>query len=432
MIMKKEVWFLTLAVIAILVLALLPNAASAQQFAEQRTWGGTSTGTANAQTIVVPNYNAQAPVPLRFRVGSGLGNTGSVTLTVSNGVGGTQSGVVVESTWQGNETLAGGELVPGAIALVQWDPVDGYFQLLSTSTVPGVTAETFNVRSGVDGCARAAGNGSVDDYPAIQCLINYVYSNYGAGIIDFPCGAYLVDTTVTVKGAITLRGLCGQLGSYLKTNTDIGVLSFDSTSSYAGARDIGVYGYANASSISNAISIAQNIPIFLDRMIVQQGSAALSTQGVDGTYTDCYFAGYTYGVVAGGVSGSQAGSNNFVRDKIDGPVGGGVGTTYSYYQGESTSSENQFTDTDFSGTWSYSFLAADGTGSGTATFTGSTFNRALNFTGFAAAMFAADKFAENISSGAAAIMISSSYSTVGITVSGLTHTCAAVINISCP
>lgn len=81
-------------------------------------WGGTSTGTANAQAVTAATFTGSTPGQLlEWIVGPGLTNTGATTLTVN---GGTPVAVLKESP-SGPISLTGGELQAGTVAFASWD-----------------------------------------------------------------------------------------------------------------------------------------------------------------------------------------------------------------------------------------------------------------------------------------------------------------------
>jgi hypothetical protein len=116
--------FLTLIVIVLWVL-ITPAGA---QFTEQRTWGGTTGGSANAQTITIPNYTAHLPgVPLRFK--AGFTNTGPTTINIS-GLGAAN---LLRQTVSGTAALIGGEIVGPPNAQIYTVVYDGSaYQLIGT------------------------------------------------------------------------------------------------------------------------------------------------------------------------------------------------------------------------------------------------------------------------------------------------------------
>lgn len=98
-------------------------------------WGGTSGGTANAQTVSVSSFtsvNGQS-----FYFVAGATNNGPLTLSVN---GGPQTSVV-RSTPTGTLALAGGEVVLGNVVGVTYVSATGQFQLITNTTQPGYVGE---------------------------------------------------------------------------------------------------------------------------------------------------------------------------------------------------------------------------------------------------------------------------------------------------
>lgn len=120
------------------------------QFTDQRTWGGTSGGSANAQTISIANYATYTPgVVLRFV--AGFTNTGPTTLNVSTI--GTRN--VYRATAAGAAALSGGEIVAGQLVEVTYDGAQ--LQIVSTpasplAALPGGYLTPCPVAGGVGGC----------------------------------------------------------------------------------------------------------------------------------------------------------------------------------------------------------------------------------------------------------------------------------------
>jgi hypothetical protein len=83
------------------------------------------------------------------------------------------------------------------------------------------------------------------------------------------------------------------------------------------------------------------------------GGAGLVTAGVDGRYTNNFICGYITAV-------SSTGANFYDSDKLDTC---GISSTYAFNQGACVGSlcENQFVQTDFSGTYTDSVLINDTT-----------------------------------------------------------------------
>jgi hypothetical protein len=127
--MTKLRTFVTFALA--LLLAVLPARA---QFTDQRTWGGTSSGT-NAITFSISNWSSNlVGVPLRFKAGGT--NTGSATLNVS-GLGAI---AIRKQTGSGLQPLSGQEIQAGQIYTVIYDGT--FWQLQSPPTATSVVSLT--------------------------------------------------------------------------------------------------------------------------------------------------------------------------------------------------------------------------------------------------------------------------------------------------
>lgn len=102
----------------LIVLLLWAGGVANAQFTEQRVWGGTSGGSANAQTITIPNMTSTTPpvgVPVCFIAGNT--NTNTATLAVSGGT----ARNVYKATAAGPTALAGGEIISGQVVCAQWN-----------------------------------------------------------------------------------------------------------------------------------------------------------------------------------------------------------------------------------------------------------------------------------------------------------------------
>jgi microcystin-dependent protein len=91
-------------------------------------WGGTSGGTANAQTVAVSAFASTNGQTFYFKAGST--NTSALTLTVN---GGSAIGVV-RDTPTGTVALTGGEVVTGNIIGVTYDSGAGVFHLVTNNS----------------------------------------------------------------------------------------------------------------------------------------------------------------------------------------------------------------------------------------------------------------------------------------------------------
>lgn len=92
-------------------------------------WGGTSTGTPNAQVISASSFSQQDGQQISFIVGSGLTNTGATTIAPGGG-GGTS---ILKDTTSGPTSLVGGEMVAGNVITVVYDAGRGAFHLVQNT-----------------------------------------------------------------------------------------------------------------------------------------------------------------------------------------------------------------------------------------------------------------------------------------------------------
>ena len=128
------------------LLALLFASPALAQFADQRQYAPTSGGSANIQTVAIPNYSLNVGVVVRFI--PGFANTGPTTLSVNGGV----AKVVLKPTLSGLAALTGGEVQAGQVSEVLYDGTQ--YELLNASAPlfgPGVTSLLGGAASGTGG-----------------------------------------------------------------------------------------------------------------------------------------------------------------------------------------------------------------------------------------------------------------------------------------
>lgn len=95
-------------------------------------WGGTSSGTANAQVIAASSFTQQDGQQISFLVGSGLTNTSAVT--VAPGAAGAIP--ILRDTLAGPGALTGGELVAGNAVSLIYDAARGAFHIVQNDNFP--------------------------------------------------------------------------------------------------------------------------------------------------------------------------------------------------------------------------------------------------------------------------------------------------------
>lgn len=166
-----------------LAYALLPPPHQAQaQYADQGTWGGTSGGTANAQTITIPNYFAnRAGVVLRFIPGNT--NSGPTTLSV-NGLGAI---AVQRPSSIGPVAFAGKEFWVGEPTCVVFN---GSVYVLGCNvdlTPIGAVKELRGVTTAPRGYMIEDGSCvSTTTYASLNSLIGGLYGSCSAGLFALP------------------------------------------------------------------------------------------------------------------------------------------------------------------------------------------------------------------------------------------------------
>lgn len=120
------------------------------------SWGGTSGGSGNAQTVNASNFSSSDGQIINFI--AGFTNTGAMTIN-PNGSGPIS---VVKDTASGSVALTGGEVVAGNLVSVVYDSSAGVFHLVSypfpeNFTTPNITStETFNLTGTISPLALGA------------------------------------------------------------------------------------------------------------------------------------------------------------------------------------------------------------------------------------------------------------------------------------
>jgi hypothetical protein len=145
-------WFLALITALVLSAPLCAQA----QFPSQREWGSTSGGSANAQTVTVPNYNQlEVGVPIRFI--AGFTNTSAATLNVN----GTGPVAINKAASAGLVALTGHEIVAAQTAIVIYDGT--VFELIapavSPPSCPDIAGNHLNYVTGTGTTCGTSGTG---------------------------------------------------------------------------------------------------------------------------------------------------------------------------------------------------------------------------------------------------------------------------------
>ena len=186
------------------LLALLLASPAFAQFADQRQYAPTSGGSANIQTVAIPNYNLNVGVVVRFI--PGFTNTGPMTLSVNGGV----AKVVLKPTLSGLAALTGGEVQAGQASEVLYDGTR-YELLNATAFVFGtgpliLTSTGSNIVLELNPEANSLGTGfDINMSPAGTIGVTY-WNSINITSDTVPC-LYCVDLNdIHILGGATVRG----------------------------------------------------------------------------------------------------------------------------------------------------------------------------------------------------------------------------------
>jgi len=140
-------------------------------------WGGTSTGTPNAQVIAASSFSQQGGQQISFIVGGGLTNTGGATVSP----GGSGGVAVLKDSMSGPTALTGGELVAGNAALLVYDATRGAFHLVNQppQVIPSGTIWMFGMSTAPQGWLVC--DASAVSRATYANLFAAIGTTYGAG-----------------------------------------------------------------------------------------------------------------------------------------------------------------------------------------------------------------------------------------------------------
>jgi hypothetical protein len=206
-------------IFSILVIAAGTNSSRAQLSASQ-TWGGTSGGTANAQTLAIPNVSSVGQlvgVPIRFL--AGFTNTSAATITVNS-----LAPLPVRSpTPSGAMALQGGEIKAGNPEEAWTDGTYFYVTvfngLLPGTPVPLLAPQTYYVNSstGLDSNACTTSGApcltighaialtqalNLNGYNVTINVSNGTYPPYVCGPINGSGNVFIVGNNTTPSSAL--------------------------------------------------------------------------------------------------------------------------------------------------------------------------------------------------------------------------------------
>jgi hypothetical protein len=180
-------------------------------------WGGTTGGTANAQTCTIAPMPSALPVPAIIVVKFGATNTGSMTL--NPGVGGAQ-GVRKPST-SGEVALVGAECTQGNIGVFVWD--GSYMNIVGLiPSIPtgggGGTGNAVGVGWGKSTCV-VTNDATTPAHKLTANITNLMLSNASSGLVF--CSSFSGTADITTSGLNGLdTGTFGANGYYLHLISD--------------------------------------------------------------------------------------------------------------------------------------------------------------------------------------------------------------------
>src|ERR1039458_6417133 len=114
-----------------MLLALTPFAAQAQ-FTDQDTWGGTSGGSANSQTITINNWPTTPRPGVKITFVPAVTNTSATQLTISSSAGSSGAHNLYKTSPAGPVALVGGELQPNQPVEVTYNVALSAYVIISS------------------------------------------------------------------------------------------------------------------------------------------------------------------------------------------------------------------------------------------------------------------------------------------------------------
>lgn len=176
-----------------------PPGPAQAQFVEQSTYGGTSAGTANAQTITIANYSKNM-VGVTLRFVPGFTNTGPTQINVSS------LGLVnvVRPSSIGNTGLSGGELLAGELTCVVYN---GTAYQLGCNVDMTPIGRTVEYRGSTTPRGTLIEDGSCISRTTFAGLFSVIGTTYGA--CDGSTTFALPDSRGTSFAALDTQGSSG-------------------------------------------------------------------------------------------------------------------------------------------------------------------------------------------------------------------------------
>lgn len=202
----------------------------------------------------------------------------------------------------------------------------------------------------------ATGDGVTNDTAAIQAAINA--AQLGGYTVFFPPGWYFITSTLTITAQCRLLG-CGPYVSWIScmnapqtVNHDITVLSISGNTGVGFIKELSIWGSNVNTTTFPSLQLQYNCAFNLDEVYALSG-AGVQTGGISARYRNCSFGGWRYAVFSWGA--------NFYSDcSFDSSWAASLPSGAVCFNQTIESSdnilENQFSNCDFSGDYSYSLI----------------------------------------------------------------------------
>lgn len=207
---------------------LIWDQSTADTSANNFSWGGTTGGTANAQTVTAPNFTNGDGQTIGFV--AGLTNTGATTLAVN---GGTPINIL-KATSTGPVSLSGGEIVAGNQYEVGYSASSGTFQLVAFPIPPQIgavtnisSASTTDLGTVASHNASISGNATINSFGnSASAALPIYYLQFQSSLVLTRGGAlqlpYGSNNITTVAGDTAVAMYLGsgnwQIVSYQRTS----------------------------------------------------------------------------------------------------------------------------------------------------------------------------------------------------------------------
>lgn len=243
------------------------------------SWGGTSTGTANSQSVIAPNFTSADGQSISFIAGAT--NTGAFVLTPNS----TSPINTLKDTSAGPVSLTGGEIVQGNQVTVVYDATLGAFHLV---TPPINTTPSFTSLS-VSGPIKFTGT-------IVPTALTTTTSNWNPTGLS---GASIIQASSTV--AVQVTGLVAQPIGTIISFQNVGSFSITLVPSSSSSTAANQFAFPRAELVQPGQSV-----------LIRYDAAASAWKLFQGTTSYVLPAGFKRQTVASGPTDGTTGLPNFL------------------------------------------------------------------------------------------------------------------------